>query len=192
MVKDAPSRWNIANAVTIGRIALVPFFAGALLADDGHSVMWRLVATLVFVLAALTDRVDGYLARRHNLVTALGALLDPIADKLLIGTALVILSAFGELPWWITVVILVRELGVTAMRFFMLRYATLPVSRGGKAKTVLQSVAIAIYLLPLGELPFGVRVVAGIAMGLAVAVTVVTGADYVRQAVRLRHDAPTR
>ena len=180
------SRWNVANAVTIGRIALVPFFALVLLADGGHSTAWRLIATGVFVLAALTDRVDGYLARRHNLVTELGALLDPIADKLLIGTALVILSALGELPWWITVVILVRELGITAMRFALLRYADLPVSRGGKLKTVMQSVAIGIYLVPLGELPSWVHVIAAVVMGVAVALTVVTGADYVRQAVRLR------
>lgn len=192
MVVDAPSQWNIANAVTIGRIALVPVFALALLADGGDSVGWRLVATAIFVVAALTDRVDGYLARRHDLVTELGALLDPIADKLLIGTALVLLSALGELPWWITVVVLVREVGVTAMRFVMLRYATLPVSRGGKLKTVLQSVAIAIYLLPLSELPSGVRVVAAVVMGVAVAVTVVTGADYLRQAVRMRLVAPAR
>lgn len=192
MVVDAPSQWNIANAVTIGRITLVPVFALALLADGGDSVGWRLVATAIFVVAALTDRVDGYLARRHDLVTELGALLDPIADKLLIGTALVLLSALGELPWWITVVVLVREVGVTAMRFVMLRYATLPVSRGGKLKTVLQSVAIAIYLLPLSELPSGVRVVAAVVMGVAVAVTVVTGADYLRQAVRMRLVAPAR
>ena len=186
------SRWNVANAVTIGRIALVPFFALVLLADGGHSTGWRLIATAVFVIAALTDRVDGYLARRHNLVTELGALLDPIADKLLIGTALVILSALGELPWWITVVILVRELGITAMRFALLHYADLPVSRGGKLKTVLQSVAISIYLLPLGETPTWVHVIAAVVMGIAVALTVVTGADYVRQAVRLRPAAATR
>jgi len=192
VVTEAPSRWNVANVVTIGRIALVPIFAVVLLADGGHSVPWRLVAAVIFALAALTDRVDGYLARRHNLVTELGAILDPIADKLLIGTALVILSLLGELPWWVTVVILVRELGITVMRFGMLRYATLPVSRGGKLKTVLQSVAIALYLLPLDELPSWVRLVSGTVMGLAVALTVVTGADYVRQAVRLRHDVPVR
>jgi len=185
VVEPAPW-WNVANVVTIGRIALVPFFALVLLADGGHSTGWRLIATAVFVIAALTDRVDGYLARRHNLVTELGALLDPIADKLLIGTALVILSALGELPWWITVVILVRELGITAMRFALLRYADLPVSRGGKLKTVMQSVAIGIYLVPLGELPSWVHVIAAVVMGVAVALTVVTGADYVRQAVRLR------
>lgn len=179
--------------VTVGRIALVPFFALALLVDGGGSVTWRLIATVVFVLAALSDKVDGYLARRHNLVTALGALLDPIADKLLIGTALVILSMFGELAWWVTVVILVRELGITALRFALLRSATtLPVSRGGKVKTVLQSVAISIYLLPLGELPGWTHVIAGIVMGLAVAMTVGTGADYVRQAVRLHGADPMR
>ena len=189
MVKVAPSRWNVANAVTIGRIALVPFFAAVLLADGGHSVAWRLVATVVFVVAALTDRLDGYLARRHNLVTDLGALLDPIADKLLIGTALVILSMFGELYWWVTVVILVRELGITALRFLMLKRATLPVSRGGKLKTGVLSVAISILLLPLDDLPSWVLVVASIVMGLAVAVTVATGAAYVRQAVRLARRA---
>jgi len=192
VVKAAPSRWNVANLVTIGRIALVPFFAAALLVDGGESVLWRVIATVIFVAAALTDKVDGYLARRHDLVTSLGALLDPIADKLLIGTALVILSSFGELPWWITVVILVREVGITVLRFALLSGATtLPVSRGGKLKTVLQSVAIAIYLLPLSTLPDWNSVVAAIAMGLAVAITVVTGADYVRQAVALRR-APAR
>ncbi|MGV8965397.1 MAG: CDP-diacylglycerol--glycerol-3-phosphate 3-phosphatidyltransferase [Cellulomonas sp.] len=192
MVNAAPSRWNIANLVTIGRIALVPVFAAVLLVDGGESVVWRLVATVVFVLAALTDKIDGYLARRLNLVTSLGALLDPIADKLLIGTALVILSAFGELAWWVTLVILVRELGITALRFVLLRRkTTLPVSRGGKWKTVLQSVAISIYLLPLTQLPSWITVIAQIAMGLAVAITAVTGADYVRQAVALRR-APAR
>lgn len=193
VVNAAPSPWNVANLVTIGRIALVPFFAAALLVDDGQSVVWRLIAAAVFVLAALTDKVDGYLARRHNLVTDLGAILDPIADKLLIGTALVILSMFGELPWWVTAVIVARELGITLLRFVLLRrQMSLPVSRGGKLKTVLQSVAISIYLLPLDELPSWAQVVAGTAMGLAVAVTVVTGADYVRQAVALRHHAPAR
>ncbi|HEY8719828.1 CDP-diacylglycerol--glycerol-3-phosphate 3-phosphatidyltransferase [Pengzhenrongella sp.] len=189
MVADAPSQWNLANAVTIGRIALVPFFAVAVLADGGHAVSWRLLATGIFVLAASTDKLDGYIARRHNMVTELGALLDPIADKLLVGTALVILSVLGDLPWWVTVVILVRELGITAMRFLMMRYATLPVSRGGKFKTVMQAIAISIYLLPLVELPAVAEVFAGIVMGLAVAITVVTGADYVRQAIRLRADA---
>ena len=189
MVTTAPSRWNVANAVTIARIALVPFFVIALLAADGESVGWRLTATAIFLVAAASDRLDGYLARRDNLVTDLGKLLDPIADKLLIGSGLIGLSMLGELPWWVTVVILVRELGITAMRFMVLRYAVMPASRGGKLKTVLQVVAIALFLLPLDELPAAFGVIAVAAMAAAVLVTLVTGVDYVRQALRLRHSA---
>jgi CDP-diacylglycerol--glycerol-3-phosphate 3-phosphatidyltransferase len=186
---EPASRWNVANAVTMARIALVPFFVIALVADDGRSVSWRLVATGIFLLAAVTDRLDGYLARRDNLVTDLGKLLDPIADKLLIGAGLIALSMLGELSWWVTVAILVRELGITAMRFMVLRYAVMPASRGGKLKTVLQVAAIALFLLPLDVLPSFLGVLAAVAMAAAVAVTLVTGVDYVRQALRLRHTA---
>lgn len=189
MVDAVPSAWNLANVLTVARIVLVPFFAWALLADGGHTVTGRLLATGIFVVAALTDRLDGWLARRSGNITDLGKLLDPIADKLLVGTALVLLSWLGDLPWWVTVVILVRELGITAMRFFLLRYVVLPASRGGKLKTVLQSVAIGLYLLPLDGLPVVVEVGAAVAMGAAVLVTVVTGLDYVRTAVRIRRAA---
>ncbi|GAA3811752.1 CDP-diacylglycerol--glycerol-3-phosphate 3-phosphatidyltransferase [Cellulomonas soli] len=189
VVDVAPSVWNAANVVTVLRIVMVPFFALALVVDGGDSPGWRLVATAIFVLAASTDRLDGWLARRSGLVTDLGKLLDPIADKLLIGTALVLLSVLGELPWWITVVILVRELGITVMRFFLLRYLVLPASRGGKLKTVLQSVAIGLFLLPLDHLPDVVTWIAWAAMLAAVVVTVVTGADYVRDALRIRREA---
>ncbi|WP_146906723.1 CDP-diacylglycerol--glycerol-3-phosphate 3-phosphatidyltransferase [Cellulomonas aerilata] len=187
MTEAPPSPWNVANAVTIARIALVPFFVVALLAADGESVTWRLVATAIFVLAASTDRLDGYLARRDNLVTDLGKMLDPIADKALIGAGLIGLSMLGELPWWVTVVILARELGVTALRFVVLRYGVIAASRGGKLKTVLQAVAISLFLLPLDHLPGIVRLVAVATMAAAVLVTLVTGADYVRQAAGLRH-----
>ncbi|AEE45694.1 CDP-diacylglycerol--glycerol-3-phosphate 3-phosphatidyltransferase [Cellulomonas fimi] len=189
VVDAVPSAWNLANALTVVRILLVPFFAWALLADGGHTVTGRLVATGIFVLAAVTDRLDGWLARRSGQITDLGKLLDPIADKLLVGSALVLLSALGDLPWWVTLVILVRELGITAMRFFLLRYVVLPASRGGKLKTVLQSVAIGLYLLPLDQLPDAVGVVAAVVMGAALVVTVVTGLDYVRTAVRIRRAA---
>lgn len=184
-----PSRWNAPNAVTVVRIALVPVFAAAMLADGGTSAGWRVVATAVFVLAAATDRLDGYLARRFDRITDLGKLLDPIADKLLMGTALVILSALGELPWWVTGVILVRELGITVMRLLILRYVVLPASRGGKVKTVLQSVAIGLYLLPLGTLPAVVTLVAAVTMGLAVTTTVVTGVEYVLRVMQIRRAA---
>lgn len=186
MVDVVPSRLNIANALTVLRIVLVPFLAWSLLAEGGHTVQWRLVAASIFVVAAITDRIDGDIARRSGLVTDLGKLLDPIADKLLVGTALVLLSVLGDLPWWVTIVVLVRELGITIMRFFLLRYLVLPASRGGKVKTVLQSVALGLYLLPLDHLPGFVHVVAATVMGAAVLVTVLTGLDYVRTALRIR------
>lgn len=189
MSDAVPSAWNLANVVTVLRIAVVPVFAVVLLADGGHTTSGRVLATGLFVLAAATDRVDGWLARRSNQVTDLGKMLDPIADKLLIGTALVLLSWLGDLPWWVPAVVLVRELGITVMRFFLLRYVVLPASRGGKLKTVLQSVAIPLFLLPLDRLPAVVTVVAWVAMVAAVVVTVVTGLDYVRTALRIRRDA---
>ena len=189
MVSDAPSAWNPANVVTVLRIAVVPFFAVALLADGGHTVGGRLLATGLFVLAAASDRLDGWLARRSGQVTDLGKMLDPIADKLLIGSALVLLSWLGDLSWFVTVVVLVRELGITVMRFFLLRYVVLPASRGGKLKTVLQAVAISLYLLPLDHLPAVVGVLAAVVMAVALLVTVLTGLDYVRDAVRIRRAA---
>jgi CDP-diacylglycerol--glycerol-3-phosphate 3-phosphatidyltransferase len=190
-VSPAPQpTWNLANALTVVRVLLVPVFAWALLAEGGDSVGYRVLAFGIFAVAAVTDRVDGWYARRTGQVTDFGKLLDPIADKLLIGTALVLLSAMGDLPWWVTVVILVRELGITIMRFFLLRYAVLPASRGGKLKTVLQVVAIGLYLLPLDHLPAAIEVVAAVVMAAALVVTVVTGIDYVRTALRIRRAAP--
>lgn len=190
MTDPAPSPWNVANLVTMVRIALVPVFAWALLVDDGTSVTWRLVATGIFAAAALSDKIDGHLARSRGLVTDLGKILDPIADKALVGAALVLLWwPLGELPWWVPVVILARELGITAMRMAMLRYAVMPASRGGKIKTVLQIAAILLFLLPLAHLPQAVLVVAWIVMGAAVVVTVVTGIDYLFQGWRIRRDA---
>ncbi len=182
--------WNLANVLTVARVLLVPVFVWAMLAEGGDSVGYRLLAAGVFAVAAVTDRIDGWYARRTGQVTDFGKLLDPIADKLLIGAALVVLSALGELPWWVTVVILVRELGITVMRFFLLRYVVLPASRGGKLKTVLQSVAIGLYVLPLSAMPPAVEVLAGVVLAAALVVTVVTGLDYVRTAVRIRRTAP--
>ncbi len=182
--------WNLANVLTVARVLLVPVFVWAMLAEGGDSVGYRLLAAGVFAVAAVTDRIDGWYARRTGQVTDFGKLLDPIADKLLIGAALVVLSALGELPWWVTVVILVRELGITVLRFFLLRYVVLPASRGGKLKTVLQSFAIGLYVLPLSAMPPAVEVLAGVVMAAALVVTVVTGLDYVRTAVRIRRAAP--
>ena len=186
-----PPLLNIANALTGLRLLLVPVFLVVLFSDGGTSVGWRFAATGVFVLAAITDRFDGELARSRGLVTAFGTIADPIADKALTGSALIGLSLLDLVPWWVTVVIMGRELGITLLRFWVLRHGIIPASRGGKAKTLVQAVAIGLYLLPL-ELLGADGAVVGLRwalLGLAVALTVVTGLDYVLRAVRLRASA---
>lgn len=184
---DAPLL-NVANALTVLRLLLVPVFVVALLTADGRDLWWRLGAFAVFALAAFTDRLDGNLARRHGLETWFGALADPIADKALMGSALVGLSVLGLLPWWVTIVIAGREIGITVLRFVVIRRGVIPASRGGKAKTVAQTVAIGLFLLPLAMLfpaaPGPVLVVQWTVMAVALLLTVVTGVDYVYKAVR--------
>nr|WP_228536585.1 CDP-diacylglycerol--glycerol-3-phosphate 3-phosphatidyltransferase [Nocardia sp. XZ_19_231] len=173
---------NIANVLTIARIVLVPLFVLALFAEGGHDTRWRVIAAAVFGLAAITDRFDGQLARKYGLVTDFGKLADPIADKALIGSALIGLSVLGDLPWWITVVVCGREIGITLLRLVVVRRGVIPAGRGGKLKTLVQSVAIALLVLPLS----GVFATAGMwLMYLAVALTVITGLDYVGQATRV-------
>jgi len=174
---------NIANGLTLVRLLLVPVFVVLFFMDGGHSSTWRIWAFVVFAVATITDLVDGDLARSRGLVTDVGKVADPIADKALTGAALIGLSVVGDLAWWVTVVILVREIGVTALRFFVIRHGVIPASRGGKAKTLLQNVAIGLYILPLTGWAATVRFWL---MAAAVVITVVTGADYVARAVRLR------
>ncbi|AZG44137.1 CDP-diacylglycerol--glycerol-3-phosphate 3-phosphatidyltransferase [Gordonia insulae] len=175
---------NIANALTVFRIILIPVFVAALFIGGGHDTAWRIAAAVIFAAAAITDRYDGRLARQRGLVTDFGKLADPIADKALIGAALVGLSILGDLSWWVTAVILFRELGVTALRFWVLRHGVIPASRGGKLKTLLQAIAIGLYLLPLSG---AWHVAAAVIMGVALVVTVFTGFDYVWQAVAMRN-----
>ncbi|MEZ2391064.1 CDP-diacylglycerol--glycerol-3-phosphate 3-phosphatidyltransferase [bacterium RCC_150] len=178
--------WNLPNILTMLRITLVPFFIWFLLADNGEHGIWRWAAVLAFAVAIYTDKLDGDIARSRNLVTNFGKIADPIADKLLIGSALVLLSALGELPWWITILILVREWGITALRFFVIRYGVMPASRGGKIKTVIQTVAIFLYILPLKAFAPWLVGVALWVMVAALAITVWTGAQYVVEALKLR------
>jgi CDP-diacylglycerol--glycerol-3-phosphate 3-phosphatidyltransferase len=182
-----PSVWNIANALTILRIALVPVFGWFLLYDSGQRTSYRLLAAAVFVVATATDRMDGDIARSRGLVTDFGKVSDPIADKALMGMALVGLSIIDLLPWWITMVVLVREVGVTALRFLVIRHGVMPASRGGKVKTALQAVAILLFILPLSSPWHSIAVVV---MTLAVVVTVATGVDYVLRAQTLRNTSP--
>ena len=187
---SAVSAWNIANALTVLRLALVPVFVVALFAGGGHDTAMRIVAWAVFAVASVTDRIDGDIARRRNLVTEFGKLADPIADKALVGAALIGLSLLHDLPWWVTAVMLAREVGVTLLRFWVIRHGVIPASRGGKLKTLLQSVAIGLFvLLPLGG---WLRPIAWAFMACALVVAVITGADYVARAVRLRRDSRHR
>lgn len=181
-----PSNWNLPNAITIIRILLAPVFFIMLLVDGGEGGALRWAAAVLFILAIATDGIDGHIARSRGLVTDLGKLLDPIADKVLTGAALVGLSILGELPWWVTAVILVREVGITVWRFVQLSDRVIPASRGGKLKTLVQSVAISLALLPFPALLGDwVNWVNGVTMTLAVILTVVTGIDYLVQAWRL-------
>jgi CDP-diacylglycerol--glycerol-3-phosphate 3-phosphatidyltransferase len=174
---------NLPNALTVLRMAVVPVFAALLLKDDGLDETDRYWAALVFGLAILTDRYDGMIARRTGQITEFGKLADPIADKALTGTALIGLSVLALLPWWVTVVILVREIGVTVLRFWVIRHGVIAASRGGKAKTVLQSLAIGLYILPLTGLAASGR---WWLMAAALILTVLTGIDYVYRALTLR------
>ena len=195
---DQPPLLNIANVLTVLRIVLVPWFVWLLLLDaetaaheglEAQNGGWRWAAAGLFAVAMITDKIDGDLARSRNLVTDFGKIADPIADKLLIGSGLVMLSVLGELPWWVTLLILARELGVTVLRMVVIRYGVIPASRGGKLKTVLQSAGIQLMLLPLVVIAGWLAVVAFWIVMAALIVTVVTGIDYVVSAVRLRRSA---
>jgi CDP-diacylglycerol--glycerol-3-phosphate 3-phosphatidyltransferase len=178
---------NLPNALTVLRMAVVPVFAVLLLQGaglrNGSEHADRYWAAVVFVLAIITDRYDGMIARRTGQITEFGKLADPIADKALTGTALIGLSVLDLLPWWVTVVILVREIGVTVLRFWVIRHGVIAASRGGKAKTVLQALAIGLYILPLTGVAASAR---WWLMGAALVLTVVTGVDYVYRALTLR------
>jgi CDP-diacylglycerol--glycerol-3-phosphate 3-phosphatidyltransferase len=190
-----PSNWNLPNALTTLRIVMVPFFGWALLVDGGDSVTWRVVAWALFGAAMVTDKVDGDIARSRNLVTDFGKIADPIADKALTGMAFVGLSVIGELWWWVTVVVLLREWGITLLRIWVIRYGVMAAGSGGKLKTVLQTLALGLFVLPLkhlhgvaGDIGDVLWWLAVLTMAAAVTLTVVTGVDYVVKALAVRRE----
>jgi|SRR5690606_13088868 len=185
VVRRAPVL-NAANALTTLRLILVPVFVAFVVVSGMLQPGWRISACLTFAIASLTDFVDGWIARRYQLITAFGKVADPIADKALTGSALLLLSWYDRLPWWVTALILTREIGVTLIRFWVIRFGVIAASRGGKVKTVLQILAIAWYLWPM---PAALDEVGPWLLGAAVVVTVVTGGDYVVRALRLRRAA---
>lgn len=184
--RNEPSPVNLPNLLTLIRVLLVPVFGWMLLSHPAE-LNWRLGATGVFVAAILTDAIDGRIARKYNLVTSFGKLWDPIADKALTGTAFIGLSILDELPWWITIVILTREIGITLLRFAILKYGVMAAKKGGKLKTVMQSAALILFLPNLSLLPEPLAWVAWTMMILALVLTVWSGIDYLAEANKLRY-----
>lgn len=192
-VEQNSSNWNVPNALTTLRIAMVPFFAWALLVDGGESVLWRCVAWAIFVVAMITDKIDGDLARKHNLVTNFGKIADPIADKALTGMAFIGLSVVGEIWWWVTILVLVREWSVTFMRLSVAKHVVLSANRSGKVKTSLQAVSLGMLVLPLRQVGGALETpgmvlwwVAIAVLAAAVAMTLYSGLEFFRDAFTQR------
>ena len=184
---------QLPNALTVLRLVLVPVFVVLMFIEPATGLGWRLAGTAAFGLAILTDFFDGRLARRYGLVSDFGKIWDPIADKALTGAAFIVLSILGELPWWVTVLILVREWGITWMRVVMLKYAVMAAAPGGKLKTLLQSFALLMFLpypiqATLAAAP-GWYYVGWTLMWSAFALTFITGVMYVLDALRLKREA---
>ncbi len=171
---------NLPNALTVFRILGLPFCAWALFKEGGEDPTWQIIAWSSFFLLGLTDILDGRIARKRNQVSSFGAILDPIADKAFIGTALIGLSILGKLPWWVTAIILFREIGITILRFSVIKRQVIAANRGGKIKSLLQNFSVGFYILPLPESLYLPR---DILLGVAVVITLTTGLDYLRNAL---------
>ena len=192
--QPAPSNWNLPNALTTLRILMVPFFGWALLVDGGDSVLWRTVAWALFVAAMITDKVDGDIARARNLVTNFGKIADPIADKAITGMAFIGLSIVGDIWWWVTIVVLLREWSVTLLRLSILKQVVVAAAWSGKVKTVLQAVALSTLCLPLRQVtgePWDTLgnvlfYAAQVVLAGAVAVTMWSGYEFFRDVWRQR------
>ncbi len=195
------SNYNLPNALTTLRIILVPFFGAALLVDGGDSTTWRIVAFVIFAVAMVTDKVDGDIARARGLVTNFGKIADPIADKAMTGMALIALSVAGDVWWWVTIIVLLREWSVTALRLSILKQVVIAASNSGKIKTTLQAGALGFLVLPLphgdahggafdqfgfpgAALFYGAQVL----LAAAVAMTMWSGFEFFRDVCRQRAD----
>ena len=171
---------NLPNSLTIFRILALPFCAWALFKEGGDDPTWQIIAWTSFFLLGLTDILDGRIARKRNQVSSFGAILDPIADKAFIGTALIGLSILGKLPWWVTAIILFREVGITILRLAVIKRQVIAANRGGKIKSLLQNFSVGFYILPLPESLYLPR---DILLGVAIVITLTTGLDYLRNAL---------
>lgn len=186
-----PTDWNLPNALTVLRFLLVPVYALVLFHDGGHDPWWRFMAWVVFAIAAVSDGIDGRLARQRGQITNFGKIADPIADKALTGTAFIGLSLLGLIWWWVTIVILTREVIITAVRLIVIRHGVMPASRGGKLKTLMQTLSLGLLTLPLWAWPLADAwywLAYGL-LGAALVMTVITGVDYLIKAYRLTQNS---
>jgi CDP-diacylglycerol--glycerol-3-phosphate 3-phosphatidyltransferase len=193
------SNFNLPNALTTLRILMVPFYGWALLADGGDSVLWRCVAFTIFVLAMITDKIDGDIARARNLVTNFGKIADPIADKAITGMAFVGLSIVGDVWWWVTIVVLVREWSVTLLRLSVLKHVVIAAAQSGKIKTTLQAIALAGLSLPLRQVDGPLDTIGNVLFYVnqvllagAVAMTLWSGYEFFRDVRRARREVPVK
>lgn len=186
--ESKPSNLNVPNALTVLRIVMVPVFLFVLFSNS-DDFGWRIAATAVFVVAILTDLADGYIARKYNLVTDFGKLWDPVADKALTGAAFIALGILDELSWIIIAVILLREWGITWLRAAIAKHGIMAANKGGKLKTVTQSVALSLYLLGRDNLPEWLSLIAFVIMIIALVLTLVTGITYIFSAMKIRREA---
>ncbi len=195
---EKPSNLNLPNILTTLRIVLVPFFGAALLVDAGESVAWRLAAFVIFVVAMITDKIDGDIARSRGLITDFGKIADPIADKAMTGMAFVGLAVVFESPWWwaVTIVVLVREWSVTVLRLSVLKKVVIAADNLGKLKTTFQVIGLSGLVLPLRdkdlpgwmETPGDVLYYLAVAfVAVAVVLTLVSGAQFFAGVWRQRH-----
>jgi len=174
-------RPNLPNSLTIFRIIALPFCAYALFKNGGNDDTWRIIAFTLFFIVGLSDVLDGKIARDRNQITEFGKLLDPIADKAMLATATIGSSILGLLPWWITIIFLIREIAVTILRFAVIKKGVIPASKGGKLKTFFQNFGVGFYILPL---PTYLNLPRDIFMAVAVILTISTGFDYFRKALK--------
>jgi CDP-diacylglycerol--glycerol-3-phosphate 3-phosphatidyltransferase len=185
--KSAKSIFNLPNVITMARIIFVPFFIWTLVEFNNPESAMRWISVLVFIIIMASDGVDGAIARKRGLITNLGKLLDPIADKALLGGALVTLSVLGEVSWWITAVIMIRELGITAYRFVVIRNEVVAASSGGKLKTIFQGIMVGFVVSPLTAWFDQWYTYFELALVLfATALTLITGIQYMLAAFRAR------
>jgi len=172
---------NLPNALTIARILALPFCAWALFKNGGNDPDWQIIAWCMFFVVGMTDVLDGRIARKRNQISSFGTLVDPIADKAFIATALIGLSILERMPWWVTIVILAREVGITILRFAVIKRGIIAASKGGKIKSLLQNFSVGFYMLPLPEYLFVPR---DILLGLAIVLTMTSGYEYVRDVIK--------